>query len=173
MKKKTIYDAIADAMKEREVALKNLREKLEAEETLKKKTDENVKEAIQNADANAYTKAKDASREAADKIEFYNIQITHMENAPLFTDYTEIIAEIKADQQQKIDQINEQATKAMHEINKMIATFYEELNETNKFLELAYKNTGIAYKPTISMPIKSIFKHTESVKVNPELSKYW
>ena len=173
MKKETVYDAVADAMKEREAALKDLREKLSSEKVVKENADAKANEAIQNADADAYTKAKAASREASDKIEFYNIQISNMEKTPLFTDYTEKMAEIKADQQQKIDQINERATKAMHEINNMIADFYTDLEASNKALESVYKNTGFTYSPTITLPIGTIYKSTESVKINPELSKYW
>lgn len=169
-KKKTVYEVIADAMKERDAALSDLRVKLSAAEKAKKNAD---KKARETTNREVFDEAKEASRKAACDIEFYSTQIKNIESSPLFNNYTEKIAEVKADQQQMIDQINERATKAMHEINNMISAFYRDLERSNIALELVYKNTGFTYRPTITLPIGTIFKHTEATKVNPELSKYW
>ena len=169
-KKKTVYEVIEDAIKEREKTLTDLRARLASAEEVKAEADNMVREATST---DAFSAAKEASRKAAYDVEFYSTVISNVEAAPLFSDYTNKIASVKAAQQQMIDQINERATKAMHEINNMIAEFYKDLEASNKALEAVYKNTGFTYRPTITLPIGSIYQHTEATKVNPELSKYW
>lgn len=171
--KRTVYDEITEAKKTRAAALSDLRAKLAKAEADRKKADKTAAEAIKDGNADTYTTAKAEERIAAEKVEFFRKLIKETESAPLFDNYTEVIAEIKADQQKKIDQINNRATKAMHKINDMIAAFYAEFEETNKALELVYINTGFTYRPTITLPIKVVYQSTEATKANPELSKYW
>ena len=78
IKKKSIIEVITDANKEHAATLADLRAKLAEEEANKTKADAKAEEAINSGNADAYTKAKDASRTAADKIEFYKIQIKNV-----------------------------------------------------------------------------------------------
>ena len=169
-KKNNVYDEIKDAMKERSAMREDLTGKLRKAEAEKAKADRAASEA---ANSDAFSKAKAASRKAADEIEFYNIQIKNIDMTPLFEDYVNKMAEIKADQQEKIEQINERATKAMHKIADEIEAFYKDLEESNKALELLHTNTGFTYKPTLALSVRAIYKQANAAKANPELSKYW
>ena len=172
-KNKTVYDEIKEAMKERSAMREKLAGNLSKAKADKKKADKAAAEALKSGNADTYTKAKADSRKAAEEIEFYNIQIKELDAAPLFADYVEKIAEIKKDQQEKIDRINEKATKAMKEINAMIDEFYADFDETNKALEIAHFNTGFTFRATIPLHIKGIYSSTESVRINPVLSRFW
>ena len=172
-KRKSVYEEIEEARKERGAMREDLVKKRAIAEADKAKAIKAANEALHNGNADAYTKANAAKRKAAEEVEFYTIQLKDLDASPLFSNYVEKIAEVKADQQKKIDQINNRATKAMHKINDMIAAFYAEFEETNKALELVYINTGFTYRPTITLPIKVVYKSTEATKANPELSKYW
>ena len=172
-KKKTVYEAITEAQTQREAMLADLRAKLAEAEAAKAEADAKAREAINTGNADAYAQAKSDSRTAADKTDFYNIQIKTTESAPLFEDYAEKIAEIKADQQQRIEQINERAVKAMHEVYDMISEFYSELDETNKYLKLAHDNTGFTFTATTALPVGTIYGAARAVTVNGALAKYW
>ena len=96
-KRKSVIETINDANQEHSAALADLRAKLAEEEANKTKADAKAEEAINSRNADAYTKAKDNSRTAADKIEFYKIQIKNAEAAPLFAN--------PADRKAKADEI--------------------------------------------------------------------
>lgn len=113
--------------------------------TNKKKAEATAQEAIDHGNADAYTKAKNASRTAADKIEFYNIQIGKMKEAPLFEDPTE--RKKKADEiRASVNAVKSENMKKTAQMLKTIAGLVEEVrNEILKgdnCLEILATNTG-------------------------------
>lgn len=171
--KKTIYEEVFEAKQKRTEMREKLSKMLAKAKADKAAADKAAAEALNSGNVDAYRDANKASEEADGTIKFYQIQIKNLDSAPLFDDYTKKIAAIKADQQKKIDRINERAVKIMKELNSMIAEFYADFDETNKALEIAYTNTGFTYRATVPLQIKGIYQSTEAVKINPELSRYW
>lgn len=83
--KKSVYTEIEEAKKQRAETLAELKNKLAKCETDKSKAETEAAEALTAGNADAYARAKDAERTAADKIEFYNIKIDELKDAALFS----------------------------------------------------------------------------------------
>jgi len=145
IKKKSVIEVITDANKEHAAALADLRVKLAEEEANKTTADAKAEEAINSGNADAYTKAKDASRTAADKIEFYKIQIKKTEAAPLFDNPADRKAkaeEIKRDYEAfKADKLKT-AAQLLKDAAAIIGDVRNEVIKSNDVLELLAKNTG-------------------------------
>ena len=144
-KKKSAIEVITDANKEHAATLADLRAKLAEAEANKAKADAKAEEAINSGNADAYTTAKDASRTAADKIEFYKIQIKKTETAPLFDNPADRKAkadeikkgyeELKADKLKAAAQLLKDATALIEDVQA-------EIKKDNDVLEILAKNTG-------------------------------
>lgn len=174
IKKKSVIEVITDANKEHAATLADLRAKLAEEEANKTKADAKAEEAINSGNADAYTKAKDASRTAADKIEFYKIQIKKTEAAPLFENPAERKAkadEIKRDYEAfKADKL-----KTAAQLIKDAAVLVEDVRnaaiKSNDVLDLLAKNTG-TNASHIDLIIlnglwQSVYRATEHVDIKP------
>lgn len=85
MKKKTIYEIISEEKLARELRIQDLKDKLLQSEEDLKQAQERASNALTIGDVNAYQKAKSEEREAADKIEFYQIRL-NTESKTLYTD---------------------------------------------------------------------------------------
>ena len=145
IKKKSIIEVITDANKEHAATLADLRAKLKEAEASKATADAKAEEAINSGNADAYTKAKEASRTAADKIEFYKIQIKKTEAAPLFDNPADRKAkaeEIKRDYEEfKADKMKT-AAQLLKDATALIEDVQAEIKKDNDALEVLAKNTG-------------------------------
>ena len=145
IKKKSVIEVITDANQERAATLADLRAKLAEAEASKATADAKAEEAINSGNADAYTKAKDASRPAADKIEFYKIQIKKTETAPLFDNPADRKAkadEIKRDYEEfKADKLKT-AAQLLKDVTALIEDVQNEVIKSNDVLEILAKNTG-------------------------------
>lgn len=144
-KRKSVIEVITDANKEHAAALADLRAKLAEEEANKAKADATATEAINSGNADAYTKAKADSRTAADKIEFYKIQIKNAAAKPLFAN--------PADRRAKADEIKKgceevkaekmkKAAQLLKEVKALIEEVKSEITTDNDALEILATNTG-------------------------------
>lgn len=144
IKRKSAIETITDANQERAAALTDLRAKLAEEEASKAKADATAAEAIQNGNADAYTKARAESRAAADKIEFYNIQITNTETAPLFDNPADRKAKAdaikKGYEELKADKMKT-AAQMLKDVQTLIEDVQAEIRKDNAALEILAKNT--------------------------------
>lgn len=174
IKKKSVIEVITDANKEHAATLADLRAKLAEEEANKVKADAKADEAINNGNADAYTMAKDASRTAADKIEFYKIQIKKTEAAPLFDNPADRKAkadEIKRDYEEfKADKL-----KTAAQLIKDAAVLVEDVRnaaiKSNDVLDILAKNTGTNASHIDLMILnglwQSVYRATEHVDIKP------
>lgn len=144
IKKKSVIEVITEANQEHAATLADLRAKLAEAEANKAKADAKAEEAINSGNADAYTKAKDASRTAADKIEFYKIQIKNAEAAPLFDNPADRKAkadEIKRDYEEfKADKLKT-AAQLLKDATALIEDVQAEIKKDNDALEILAKNT--------------------------------
>lgn len=174
IKKKSVIEVITDANKEHAATLADLRAKLAEEEANKTKADAKAEEAINSGNADAYTKAKDASRTAADKIEFYKIQIKKTETAPLFDNPAERKAkaeEIKRDYETfKADKLKT-AAQLIKDATALIEDVRNEVIKSNDVLEILAKNTGTNASKIDIMLINGLWQRvhgaTEHVDIKP------
>lgn len=173
-KKKSVIEVITDANKEHAATLADLRAKLAEEEASKAEADAKAEEAINNADADAYAKAKAASRTAADKIEFYEIQIKKTEAAPLFDNPADRKAkadEIKRDYEEfKADKMKT-AAQLLRDAASLIEDVRNEVIKSNDALEILAKNTGTNASKMdiiiISGLWRSVHRATEHADIKP------
>lgn len=95
--KKTIYEIIDAAKKQKELDLKDIKEKLRQAESDHKQAAEKAAVALAAGDVDGYSRAKAEGRAAEDKVEFYQIRLNG-ESQSLFTaeEQTEMIAAIKS-----------------------------------------------------------------------------
>ena len=144
IKKKSIIEVITDANKEHAATLADLRAKLKEAEASKATADAKAEEAINSGNADAYTTAKDASRTAADKIEFYKIQIKKTETAPLFDNPADRKAkaeEIKRDYEEFKAEKMKRAAQLLKEALTLVEDVQAEIKKDNDALEILAKNT--------------------------------
>ena len=144
IKKKSVIEVITEANQERAAALADLRAKLKEEEVNKATADAKAEEAINSGNADAYTTAKDASRTAADKIEFYKIQIKKTETAPLFDNPADRKAkaeEIKRDYEEFKAEKMKRAAQLLKEALTLVEDVQAEIKKDNAALEILAKNT--------------------------------
>lgn len=143
-KRKTAIEVITEANQEHAAALADLRAKLAEEEANKAKADATATEAINSGNADAYTKAKADSRTAADKIEFYKIQIKNAETAPLFANPAERKAkadEIKRSCEEYKAEKMKRAAQLLKETLTLVEDVQAEIKKDNAALEILAKNT--------------------------------
>lgn len=173
-KKKSAIEVITEANQEHAATLADLRAKLAEAEANKAKADAKAEEAINSGNADAYTTAKDASRTAADKIEFYKIQIKKTEAAPLFDNPADRKAkadEIKRDYEEfKADKLKT-AAQLLKDATALIEDVQAEIKKDNDALEILAKNTGTNASKIDIMLINglwlSIHRATEHVDIKP------
>ncbi len=125
---KNIYEEIREAAAKRSQELDKLREELRKAENEKRKAEQAAADAITSGNADQYKRAKNAERDAADQIEFSNIQLERLNKAPLFNDdkakCTELknhVLETQADQCKSI-------SKLLKQINAYLDTVENEYN---------------------------------------------
>lgn len=171
--KKTIYDKIIEADQKRSQILCDYQKKLSEAEADLKVAEKSVHDKLLNGNEDSYADAKEIQLRAASKVEYFKLKLQNEKEKPLFDNYVEVIKGLKEEQQKLIAENSKSAVKVMHALNNDLLEFYEKFDKSNEALKLACENTGIAFNPTIALPIKTIFSCTESVRVNPELSKYW
>ena len=150
MKKINVYDEIREAAAKRTQELDQLNENLRKAQDDKSKAEQDAADAITSDRLDLYKKAKNDEREAADQIEFSNIQLERLNKAPLFNDdkakCTELknhVLETQADQCKSIakllKQINayldtvEKEYKAAEDAGKMLDPKFSMLNEKMAF----------------------------------------
>ena len=145
VKRKSVIEIITAANQEHAAKLENLRARLAEAEANKAKADAKAEEAINSGNADAYTKAKDASRTAADKIEFYKIQIKNVETAPLFDDPADRKAKAedikKGYEEYKADKLKA-AAQLLKDAAALVEDVRSEVIKRNDVLEILAKNTG-------------------------------
>lgn len=175
IKRKSAIEVITDAHQEHAAALADLRAKLAEEEANKAKADAKATEAINSGNADAYTKAKDDSRTAADKIEFYNIQIKNAEAAPLFDN--------PADRKAKADEIKKgygtlkadklkTAAQLLKEAKALIEDVQTEIRNDNAALEILATNTGNNANKIDPFTIQGLWQRINSAMDHPDIKPY-
>ena len=83
-KEHSIYDAIEKRQKNYFDAIEEHKRNLAKAEADRKKADAAMSDAVLNGNAAEWSKAKEALNEASDAIEFYKLQLSNAEKAPLF-----------------------------------------------------------------------------------------
>ena len=175
VKRKSAIEVITDAHQEHAAALADLRAKLAEEEANKVKADAKAEEAINSGNADAYTKAKDNSRTAADKIEFYKIQIKNAEAAPLFANPADRKAkadeikkgyeELKSDKMKTAAQLLKEALTAIEDVQK-------EIKNDNAALEILAKNTDASANKIDFIIINGLWQRVNGALDHADIKPY-
>ena len=133
----TIYKEIEEAKRKKAAALADLRDKLAICEEEQQRAEESAAAALTEGNADTYASAKATGREAADKIEFYKIQISKMEKAALFDpeERKKAAAEIKRSTEEIQDEKLEEAAQLIQSASKLIKEVQAEINKANAALE--------------------------------------
>lgn len=133
----TIYKKIEEAKQKRAAALADLRNNLANCEEEKQRAEENAAAALTEGNADTYASAKAAGREAADKIEFYKIQISKLEKAALYDpeERKEAAAEIKRNTEEVKAEKLEDAAQLIQSASKLIKEVQAEIHKANAALE--------------------------------------
>lgn len=143
-KEKTVIDIIEDASQARAAALEDLRAELKKAEAAAAAAEALAADAIKSGDVDEYTKAKTDSRTAADRSEFFRIQITQTEAAPLFADPAERQAKAdaikSAHEGRKADKLKT-AARLLTEAAALVEDVRQDVIASNGALDLLAKNT--------------------------------
>ena len=146
-RKKDVFATITAASEARSAALEDLSARLAKAEADQTEAEARSAKAIESGDADAYTTAKSDSRTAADKIEFYRIQLKKTKEAPLFDNPAErkaIADEIKsAHEARKADKL-QKAARLLTEAAALVEDVRQDVIASNGALDLLAKNTGAA-----------------------------
>lgn len=143
--KKTVFTEIEEVENARKREIESLTKSLEESIESKAKAEARAATALENKNADEYTRAKEDIRRAEDKVEFYNIQLKADTSKPLFTDpseRTEKIEAVKAAAESTRREKTKAAAALLIEAGDLILTAKEEIERANKTLEKLYKGTG-------------------------------
>ena len=174
-KRKSAIETITEAHQERAATLADLRKKLAEEEASKAKADAKAEEAINSGNADAYASAKADSRTAADKIDFYEIQIKNAESAPLFDNPAERKAkvdEIKNGYEElKADKMKTAAQK-LKDVRSLIEDVQAEIKKDNAALEILAKNTDSKAAGIDIFIINGLLQRVNSALDHPDIKPF-
>ena len=175
IKKKSVIEVVTEANQELAATLADLRAKLKEEEERQATADAKAEEAINSGNADAYTKAKNASRTAADKIEFYNIQIKNKETAPLFkdpTDREEKAAEIiKSYKEYKAEKMKK-AAQLLKEAKTLVEDVQAEIKKDNAALNILVKNTDSGANSIDAMRSARLLRYINEALSHSDIENY-
>ena len=172
---KSIYEVIETANKEHKAAIEKLKADKVKAEADKAKAEERASNAINNGNADEYTKAKEAERMAADKVEFYGIQIKKAESSPLFDNPAERKAkadEIKRDYEAfKADKLKT-AAQLIKDAAALIEDVRSEVFKSNDALTILQTNTGKNGGKIDVIIINGLWQRVTSALDHGELKPY-
>lgn len=174
-KSKSIYEVIENANSEHKAAIKELNAKLEEAKADATEAGKKAAAAINNANAEAYTTAKSEERAAADKIEFYTIQLKNAETKPLFDNPADRKAkaeEVKAYYESVKTENIKKAARLIKEAAGLIDAVREEVIRSNDILSKLKANTSDKYNNADIFLINGLSSRVRSALEHEEVKKY-